>query len=234
MSVLQVESAEKQFQTVKAVDGLSFEVRAGEIFALLGPNGAGKTTMVRMLNRIIRPDRGTIRWDLGEGDGWPASAKLGYLPEERGLYKDVPALRSLIYFGVLRGMERREAQSEALRWLERMGLGDRATEKIDAFSKGNQQKIQFIAAVLHRPSFVILDEPFSGLDPVNQDVFLQILRELRDQGTTVVLSAHQMQLVERLADRILLINRGRTVLQGSLEEIRGHADFGSKLALKIR
>lgn len=234
MTALRVEAAEKAFRTVKAVDGLSFEVGAGEIFALLGPNGAGKTTMVRMLNRIIRPDRGRIRWSLGGSEGWPASSSLGYLPEERGLYKDVPALRSLIYLGVLRGMSRRHAQREALTWLERVGLRERAKEKIDAFSKGNQQKIQFVAAVLHRPSFVILDEPFSGLDPVNQDVFLQILRELRDSGTTIMLSAHQMQLVERLADRILLMDRGRRVLEGTLDEVRESADFGSKLTLKVR
>jgi len=231
--VLEVEAAEKEFRTVKAVDGLSFEVQSGEVFALLGPNGAGKTTMVRMLNRIIRPDRGAIRWTLGDDDGLPASGKLGYLPEERGLYKDVPVLRSLVYFGVLRGMKRAEAGLESMRWLERMGLADRAQEKIEALSKGNQQRIQFIASVLHRPSFAILDEPFSGLDPLNQDAMIRMLLELKAEGVTVLLSAHQMQLVERLADRILLMDRGRTVLQGSLDEIRAKADAGSKLALKI-
>lgn len=225
---------EKEFDRVKAVGGLSFDVRAGEIFALLGPNGAGKTTTVRMLTGIIRPDRGTIRYTLaGAQAAWPETAQLGYLPEDRGLYKELPILRTLTYFGVLRGMNRPDATRAAEHWLERLGLGDRAKDKLDALSKGNQQKVQFIASILHRPAFAVLDEPFSGLDPVNQDAFLELIRDLRAEGMTILLSAHQMQLVERIADRILLINRGREVLQGGLEEIRRRGRASNKIILKV-
>ncbi len=232
--ILCVDAVEKEFDRVKAVDGLTFDVRAGEIFALLGPNGAGKTTTVRMLIGIIRPDRGTIRYTLtGERAAAPAPSRLGYLPEERGLYKDQPIMRTLTYFGVQRGMNRPDAARAAGEWLERLGLRDRAQDKLDVLSKGNQQKVQFIASILHRPSFAILDEPFSGLDPLNQDVFLDLIRELRADGMTVLLSAHQMQLVERIADRILLIDHGRETLSGSLQEIRQQARAGAKITLKV-
>jgi ABC-2 type transport system ATP-binding protein len=232
--ILLVDAVEKEFDRVKAVDGLSFDVRAGEIFALLGPNGAGKTTTVRMLTGIIRPDRGAIRYTLtGERAATPAPSQLGYLPEERGLYKDQPILRTLAYFGVQRGMNRSDAARAAGQWLERLGLRDRAQDKLDALSKGNQQKVQFIASILHQPSFAVLDEPFSGLDPVNQDAFLDLIRELRANGMTVLLSAHQMQLVERIADRILLIDRGREVLKGSLQEIRQQTRAGNKITMKV-
>jgi ABC-2 type transport system ATP-binding protein len=229
--VLQVHRVEKRFSTVTAVDGLSFDVRAGEIFALLGPNGAGKSTVVRMLMGIIRPDAGTIEYGLGP-DPQPVPAQLGYLPEERGLYQDVAIIRTLTYFGTLRGMRRGDARLAAERWLERMNLGDRAGEKLGALSKGNQQKVQFISAILHEPKLAILDEPFSGLDPVNQDDFLQLLEELRSGGMTILLSAHQMQLVERIADRIHLVSAGRTALQGTLEELREQSGHGDKLRIR--
>jgi ABC-2 type transport system ATP-binding protein len=233
--VLEVDAIEKEFAQVKAVDRLSFDVREGEIFALLGPNGAGKTTTVRMVMGIIRPDRGNIRYSLSAAEqAWPDPSELGYLPEERGLYKEMPVLRTLVYMGTLRGMRRRDARESALQWLDRMKLNDRAGEKLDALSKGNQQKIQFISAVLHRPRFLILDEPFSGLDPINQELFSVLIRELRDAGATILLSAHQMQLVERIADRLLLVNRGRAVLYGSLEEIRQRARWANRLILRTR
>ncbi|MGH9853381.1 MAG: ABC transporter ATP-binding protein [Blastocatellia bacterium] len=234
-TILEVAEIEKQFEKVTAVDRLSFAVQRGEIFALLGPNGAGKTTTVRMLTGIIQPDRGALGYTLSDRrcERLPPSA-LGYLPEERGLYQDTPLLRTLTYFGALRGMARPQAAQAARQWLERLGLGDRAGDKLETLSKGNQQKVQFIAAVLHQPVFAVLDEPFSGLDPVNQDFFLQLIRELRDQGMSVLLSAHQMQLVERLADRILLINRGREVMQGSLSEIRRRARAGSRVTLRVQ
>jgi ABC-2 type transport system ATP-binding protein len=233
--ILDVREVEKKFGSVKAVDTLSFNVRRGEIFALLGPNGAGKTSMVRMLMGIIRPDSGLIAYALSGGNpAAPAPSKLGYLPEDRGLYKDAPILQTLTYFGVLRGMERRAAIGAAQEWLERFGLHDRARERLDALSKGNQQKIQFIASVLHHPLFAVLDEPFSGLDPVNQDLFLGVIRDLQATGMTILLSAHQMQLVERIADRILLISRGREVLLGSLEHIRQQAQAGNRLIVNIR
>lgn len=223
-SIVAVNSIRKDFQTVRAVDGLSFEVKAGEIFALLGPNGAGKTTTVRMLLGIVRPDEGSIRYALpGSVDGHARAGDLGYLPEDRGLYKDMPVQRTLVYMGVLRGMTHQAACSSATEWLKRLDLSERANDKLETLSKGNQQKVQFISSILHAPTFAVLDEPFSGLDPVNQDLFVEIIRGLRDAGTTVVLSAHQMDLVERLADRVLLMNRGREVLQGTIASIKERA-----------
>lgn len=230
--VLTVDSIEKQFQAQKAVDRLSFRVRKGEIFALLGPNGAGKTTTIRMLLNIIKPDSGSIAFSLNGGKA-PLASKLGYLPEDRGLYKDIAVIKTLTYMGVLRGLERKDATTRAAAWLERVGLADRATEKLEAHSKGNQQKVQFVSAILHDPEFAVLDEPFSGLDPLNQDFFLEIIRELRSRGTTIVLCAHQMALVERLADRVLLMNRGREVLSGSLPEIRGNVAAASKVIVTV-
>jgi ABC-2 type transport system ATP-binding protein len=231
-SVLEVDSIEKQFAQVKAVDRLSFDVVEGEIFALLGPNGAGKTTTVRMLMGIIRPDNGLIRYSLSDSQTWPSASELGYLPEERGLYKDTPILRTLVYMATLRGMKQNEAKAAALHWLEHLGLKERAGNKLDALSKGNQQKTQFISAILHRPKFLILDEPFSGLDPLNQELFSDLIRTLREDGATILLSAHQMQLVERIADRLLLMKDGRSVLHGSLEEIRKSARWTNKFVLR--
>lgn len=231
-TVVTVTNIEKYFATVKAVDKLNFSIRKGEVFTLLGPNGAGKTSMVRMLLNIIRPDRGTIQYNIGRSS-FPSPSDIGYLPEERGLYQDISVLKTLRYFGIIRGMERHHAEEKAMYWLERLDLKERVHEKIQSLSKGNQQKVQFIASILHAPSFAILDEPFSGLDPINQDLFTQIIRELTGNGTTVLLSAHQMQLVERIADRILLMNKGREVLSGTLAEIRRLSDAGTKLAVNL-
>jgi ABC-2 type transport system ATP-binding protein len=225
----------KTYATVRAVDGVSFTVRPREIFALLGPNGAGKTSLVRMLLGILAPDDGVIQFYLdGQKFAWPEPWQLGYLPEDRGLYKDVPVLRTLEYFGVLRGMKRRAARAAAVEWLGRMGLARQAGVKLDALSKGNQQKVQFISAILHRPAFAVLDEPFSGLDPLNQEFFADLIRELRDGGMTVLLSAHQMQLVEKLADRVLLMNHGREVLSGTLDEMRRETRAVTRLGLHVK
>jgi ABC-2 type transport system ATP-binding protein len=233
--ILSVQDVTKSYTNVRAVAGVSFAVQRGEIFALLGPNGAGKTSLVRMLLGIFRPDSGTITYCLHDDrPAWPRPSDLGYLPEDRGLYKDIPILRTLVYFGVLRGMRRSAARQAALDWLQWMDLADRAGEKLESLSKGNQQKVQFISAVLHKPSFAVLDEPFSGLDPLNQDFFAQIIRGLRDDGMTVLLSAHQMPLVEKLADRVLLMNRGLEVLSGTMEEIRRQTRAVTRLGLKVR
>jgi len=219
-----VEGISKSFQSIRAVDNLSFEIQRGEIFALLGPNGAGKTTATRMLLGIIRPDSGSIRFSMdGHSIAEPLARQTGYLPEDRGLYRDMPVQKTLVYMGVLRGMGREEAAAAAGVWLEKVGLADRAKDKLETLSKGNQQKVQFISSILHAPLFAVLDEPFSGLDPVNQDFFVDIIRALRDGGATVLLSAHQMNLVERLADRVLLINRGKEVLQGTIASIKEQA-----------
>ncbi len=228
--LLEVDRVSKRFGDLRAVTELSFTVRRGEVFGFLGPNGAGKTTTLRMILDITRPDAGEVRFERRPGID---RARSGYLPEERGLFEDMPVLDTLVYLGALRGMSTRDARDAARAWLERVGLTDRAAEKVNALSKGNQQKVQFGGAVIHRPALVVLDEPFSGLDPLNQDLFLGLMRELRDAGTAVLLSAHHLDLVERLADRFLLIARGRALLAGTLEEIRRAVSGGSGAALVI-
>lgn len=219
-TVLSVESLSKSFSNVKAVNNISFTINQGDIFAFLGPNGAGKTTTLRILLDIIKPDDGQIIWNLeGNTNQIITANQIGYLPEERGLYPDIPILKSLIYLAAIRGMDKREAKKAAMEWLERLELDNRANEKLQVLSKGNQQKIQFIASILHKPAFAILDEPFSGLDPLNQEIFIEFIREINKQGTTILLSAHQMQLVEKIADKIFLINKGEELYSGSLAGI---------------
>ena len=223
--MVRVAGITKTFAGRRAVDDLSFDVLPGEVFSLLGPNGAGKTTAVRMLIGVIRPDEGRISVTI---DGTTSSVmpplRTSYLPEDRGLYREVPVLRTLVYFGQLRGLEKEEATRRALEWLERVNLLDRRNERVDALSKGNQQLVQLIASIIHRPTLAILDEPFTGLDPLSQEFFLDLVRELREGGTTIVLCAHQMDLVERVADRVLLMNRGREILSGSVDELHGRLD----------
>jgi len=217
LPVLSVRGIRKAFKDRVAVEDLSFDVQPGEIFGFLGPNGAGKTTSLRMILGITHPDRGSV---LFEGQPRAPRSRLGYLPEERGLFEDQKVIDTLTYLGELRAMRSRDARAAGLAWLERLGLADRAKSKLNELSKGMQQKIQFAAAVLHAPTLAVLDEPFSGLDPLNQELFLEIVRELRDRGTTVLFSAHQLNLVERLCDRFLLIARGREVITGSLDAMR--------------
>jgi ABC-2 type transport system ATP-binding protein len=228
--VLSVERIGKRFGSLEAVRELSFDVQAGAIFGFLGPNGAGKTTTLRMLMGITSPDRGTVRY---EGRETYDRARVGYLPEERGLFEDTPLIETLAYLGALRGMKLDEARAAALPLLERLQLADRAKERVGALSKGNQQKVQLIGAILHRPRLAVLDEPFSGLDPINQETFSAVIRELRDGGTAVLLSAHQLDLVERLADRFLLISRGAEVLSGTLEQMRQKATGGMDELLQL-
>ena len=227
--LLTVERVTKRFGPIVAVDDLSISVNEGEIVALLGPNGAGKSTLIRMIVGLLKPDHGTVvrAFDTrGRVKG-----NFGYLPEERGLYQDMPILRTLMYFGRLQGMPPRQATGAALEWLARLGLESRAKEKVKALSKGNQQKVQFVAAILHKPTLAILDEPFSGLDPVNQELFLDLIRELRSSGSTVIFSAHQMTLVERLADRVFLMNQGREVLHGSIRDLKKKWRTGDRLII---
>jgi len=216
--ILQVHHLTKRYGDLVAVDDLSFEVEPGEVFGLLGPNGAGKTTTIRMILDIIPPDAGRITV-LG---GSPAAAqpRIGYLPEERGLYRNVRVLDMLVYLAELKGADRARARQRALEWLARMGLEDRAHSKVKDLSRGMQQRLQVVAAIVHDPDLVFLDEPFQGLDPVNVERVKGVIADLRQEGKTVVLSTHQMNLVEVLCDRILLINRGRSVLYGPLAEIK--------------
>ncbi len=228
--VLSVRGIRKAFKDRVAVDDLSFDVQAGEIFGFLGPNGAGKTTALRMILGITHPDAGTVTF---EGRAQVDRSRIGYLPEERGLFEDQRVIDTLTYLGELRGMRARDSRKAGLSWLDRLGLADRAKSKLNELSKGMQQKVQFAAAVLHAPTLAVLDEPFSGLDPLNQELFLDIVRELRDRGTTVLFSAHQLNLVERLCDRFLLIARGREVITGSLDTMRRTITGGASETLVL-
>lgn len=217
---LSVNNVTKRYRTVTAVDAISLDIQPGKIQALLGPNGAGKSSLVRMLVGLTQPDEGEI---LVENNGESIELTyhdFAYLPEDRGLYQDRTILDNLNYIASLRGLKLSDIRSDIDSWLKRFELTDRKDEPLRQMSKGNQQKVQLIATLLHDPQLVILDEPFSGLDPVNQEHVLTVLNELRERGKTVVLSAHQMELVERLADTMLLMNKGRAVAQGSLQEIR--------------
>ncbi|MGM0630439.1 MAG: ABC transporter ATP-binding protein [Pseudomonadota bacterium] len=217
---LSVNNVTKRYRTVTAVDAISLDIQPGKIQALLGPNGAGKSSLVRMLVGLTHPDQGEI---VVENNGQTIDLTyhdFAYLPEDRGLYQDRSILDNLNYIASLRGLKLSDIRGDIDSWLERFELTDRKDEPLRQMSKGNQQKVQLIATLLHDPQLVILDEPFSGLDPVNQEHVLTVLSELRERGKTVVLSAHQMALVERLADTMLLMNKGRAVAQGSLQEIR--------------
>jgi ABC-2 type transport system ATP-binding protein len=231
-TVLKVTSISKSFSNVKAVNNVSFSVNHGDIFAFLGPNGAGKTTTLRILLDIIKPDDGQITWNLdGISNEMPKAGLIGYLPEERGLYLDIPILKSLVYLASIRGMDKNDAKKAAMKWLERLELADRAKEKLQVLSKGNQQKIQFVASILHKPAFAILDEPFSGLDPLNQEMFIDFIKEINNQGTTIILSAHQMQLVEKVAHKIFLINKGEELYNGNLAGI--FDSYGNKQIIEL-
>lgn len=232
---LNVKSIKKQFAIVTAVKDLSFQIRRGEIFALLGPNGAGKTTTVRMLLDFFKPDKGVIEYFLSDNQlpQKPSPSEIGYLPEERGLYLEMPIIKTLTYLGVIRGIEKKDVLNGVEHWLKKLDLYERRNEKLINLSKGNQQKIQFIAAILHKPLFLILDEPFSGFDPINQEIFLSLIKELQMNGTTILLSAHQMHLVERVADRVLLMNNGKMIAYGDLDSIRSEHYAEEKLIVTL-
>ncbi|MBW7889157.1 MAG: ATP-binding cassette domain-containing protein [Bacteroidetes bacterium] len=213
------EHLRKQFTTVVAVDDVSLTITPGKIFGLIGPNGAGKSTTIRMLLNIIKPDSGTILYD-----GKPFSPEIrnaiGYLPEERGLYRKNGVLDTIMYFASLRGIESHQAKKLGMEWLGKFELSAYAKRKTEELSKGNQQKVQFIISILHNPSLIVLDEPFSGLDPVNQIVMKDIFQELKVQGKAVIFSTHQMESAEKLCDEICMINRGKIVLEGTLKTIK--------------
>jgi ABC-2 type transport system ATP-binding protein len=213
-----VDQLHKTFDSLVAVDHLSFQVNRGEIFGLLGPNGAGKTTTIRILMDIVKPDSGTARV-LGEAPG-TARERIGYLPEERGLYRGLRVEECLTYLAELKGVERPVARERAAMWLGRVDLSEWANRKVQDLSRGMQQKVQIVASLIHDPELVILDEPFQGLDPVNVEVVKNLIRHLVAEGKTVALSAHEMSQVEALCNRILLIHRGRAVLYGVLAEIK--------------
>ena len=216
--IIQVHDLVKRYGDVVAVDHLSFEVAQGEIFGLLGPNGAGKTTAIRVIVDILQPDAGRVTV-LGQPVG-RAKDQVGYLPEERGLYRNLKVLDTLIYLAQLKGTRRSAARKQAMVWLERVELEDWADRKVRDLSRGMQQRLQFVASLVHDPQVLFLDEPFQGQDPINVDRLKGFIAELHELGKTVVLSSHQMNMVEALCDRILLINHGQAVLYGPLAEIK--------------
>jgi ABC-2 type transport system ATP-binding protein len=209
----------KRFGSTDVVKDLSFDVAPGELLGFLGPNGAGKTTMMRMILDIIRPDRGEISV-FGGFPGVEHQGRVGYLPEDRGLYRDVPVLETLAYFGALRGMRLTEARERARRLLVEVGLGDALKKKAGELSRGMHQKAQLIATILNEPDLLIVDEPFQGLDPVNAELLKGVLIAQRDRGAAVVMSTHDMGDAQTLCDRILLINDGRRVLHGTVDDVR--------------
>ena len=217
--MLQITNLIKQFRKIKAVDNISLKVKKGDIYGFLGPNGAGKTTSIRMIMGIIKPDNGTIKLN-GSDINTISRRKLGYLPEDRGLYQKQNLGEILYYFGCLKGLDKKDSKNRANLWLERFYLYDQKGRKIEELSKGNQQKIQFIIALLHDPQLIILDEPFTGLDPVNQILLKEVIKEKQEEGKTIIFSTHQMEQVERLCNNICLINKGHILLEGPLSEIR--------------
>ncbi|MGZ0084668.1 ABC transporter ATP-binding protein [Caldibacillus thermoamylovorans] len=222
---LEVTEVTKRFGETTAVDQLTLAIPEGNMFGLLGANGAGKTTTFRMILGLLAPTEGTIRWQ-GEPIDYSKSHLIGYLPEERGLYPKLKVKEQLVYLGQLRGMKKAEALSEIDRWLERFHIRDYADRRVGELSKGNQQKLQFIAAVLHRPKLIILDEPFSGLDPVNVELLKEAVLDLKTNGATIVFSSHRMEHVEELCEHVCILRRGRAVVAGRLRELK--RSFGKK------
>jgi ABC-2 type transport system ATP-binding protein len=218
-SAISIRNVTKRFSGVVAVNDLDLNVPSGSLYGFIGPNGSGKTTTLRMIMHILLPDQGEIEV-LGERDTRAARDRVSYLPEERGLYKRMSVRRLLRYYGLLKGAKQPDLGRSITHWLERLGLADWIDKRVESLSKGMAQKVQFIASVLNRPELLILDEPFSGLDPVNAEVIKDAVLDLKKAGTTVVFSTHDMSVAERLCDRIFMIFKGRKVLDGTLDEIQ--------------
>ncbi|HBN95986.1 MAG TPA: ABC transporter ATP-binding protein [Firmicutes bacterium] len=221
MDGLQVQGIRKVYGSTAVVDNVSFEAPQGRILGVLGPNGAGKTTIIRMIMGITAPDQGDIYFtdNSVKTKGVPFST-IGYLPEERGLYKEAKVMSILLFLSGLKDVPKAQAKERAMLWLRKFELEDYAYKKVEQLSKGMAQKVQFIASILHEPKFIVLDEPFSGLDPVSQDIFKEEIRALANSGATVLLSSHQMNIVEALCDEIFLIHKGKEVVKGNLESIK--------------
>ena len=231
MTILKFERVAKRFGTFVAVSDLSFDVPEGRIFGFLGGNGAGKTTSLRMALDVLRPTSGAITI-LGNRPGREHASQIGFLPEERGLYRRMTVLDTIIFFARLKGLSSGDARNEAGRLIERLGLGDWTNALVEKLSKGMSQKVQVAAAIVNRPRLLILDEPFSGLDPVNQKVLEDIVLEMGEAGSTVIFSTHVMQHAERLSHRILLLSRGHKVFEGTQQEAR--ATLPGRLRLESR
>ena len=219
MAQLHVSHVVKTYGDTTAVDDVSFSAEPGRILGLLGPNGAGKTSTIRMITHITRPDSGSVTYDGRPVGPW-SQQRMGYLPEERGLYKRLKVKEQLVYLGTLKGLPRREASEKADYWLDRFEASDWGSMKTEELSKGMQQKIQFIATLLHEPSLLIFDEPFSGLDPINADLLRDIILDLRKDDRTILFASHRMEQVEQLCDDICLMARGEIVLRGALRDVK--------------
>ena len=228
MNAIDINQVTKSYGSHRAVDGLSLQVPTGSIYGFIGPNGSGKTTTLRMIMRILFADSGHIRV-LSEENFDAANDRIGYLPEERGLYKKMKVRDLLVFFANLKGC--RESRKQANQWLEKLSLAEWANKPVDALSKGMAQKVQFISAVVARPELLILDEPFTGLDPVNADLLKDAVIELREQGTTILFSTHDMEVAEKMCDFICMVFRGRKVLDGTLESIQG--EYGNDV-IRVR
>ncbi|HEX2686032.1 MAG TPA: ATP-binding cassette domain-containing protein, partial [Kofleriaceae bacterium] len=231
MHALVVAGLVKKFGNHVAVDDISFEVPRGVVYGILGPNGAGKSTTLRMINDIFAPDAGEITVLGGLKPGSDAAQKIGYLPEERGLYPKMKVAEMIEFIGELRGLSRAEARRRAGAWLDRLGLAQWGKNKVQDLSKGMQQKVQFATALIHEPELVILDEPWSGLDPINAEVLREVVGEIRASGRTVMFSTHLMEQAERLCDHVCIIARGKKVLDGGLAEIKRAAATEKLIAL---
>ena len=219
MDTVTIKEVSKSYNSLQAIDYLSARIPSGSIYGLLGPNGAGKTTLIRMIMNILSPDSGEIMI-LGKSSQEVSRKYIGYMPEERGLYRKMKVRNILSYLGAIKGMRGQKLNSEVSRWLKRIELESTADKKVEELSKGMQQKLQFVASIISNPEILILDEPFAGLDPINLELVKMILLELRDEGKTLIVSTHMMEQAEKLCDFILLINKGKKLFDGPLEEIQ--------------
>ena len=216
---LVIDGLRKRFGEVQALDGVTFSIRPGEVFGFLGANGAGKTTTMRIVLGFLRPDAGTVTWQGEPARSWPRRT-WGYMPEERGLYLRMPVLEQLVYFASLYGVPRAKARKDALDWLARFRIAEYADRKAESLSKGNQQKVQYIATILHDPDVILMDEPFVGLDPVNVALLKSAFIEMRDQGKTLIFSTHQLEQAEELCESVAIIDHGRIVTAGATREVK--------------
>lgn len=229
--MLVAEGLTRRFGDVVALDGLSLHVEPGEVLGFLGPNGSGKTTALRSILGISEPDAGTVTW-MGKPVDANIRRRFGYLPEERGLYPGMKLGEQLAYFATLHGLDRHKAKHAAHAWLERLGLGDRINDKVDTLSLGNQQRVQLAAAMIHEPELLVLDEPFSGLDPISIETVGAILRKQADSGVAVVFSSHQLDLVEDYCERVTIVAKGKIVAEGEINELRRGGE--PRLAVQVQ
>ena len=220
MNILEVSNLKKYYATQKAVDNISFSIKKGSIFGLLGPNGAGKTTLIRMITGIIYPDSGDIKFNGDKFNPLEDIYKIGYMPEERGLYKKMKIGEQALYLAQLKGLSRRDAMTRIKEWFVKFEMETWWNKKVEDLSKGMGQKLQFVITVLHQPELLILDEPFSGLDPVNSNLIKDEIYKLAQNGTTIIFSTHRMEQVEEICDEIMLINKGTKILDGSVHQIK--------------